>query len=262
LRTAVSMRQLLPEPVEQIDPVTAYDADIRMPPRPGRPWVLLNMIASADGATAVEGRAGGLGGPADTRVLSLLRNVADVVLVGAGTIRAEGYAPHRPSNTTRARREARGQRPTAAFAVPTASLDLDPSASLFTEAEPQSRTIVFCPAAVDPQRRARLEAVADVVTAGETTVDLGRVFDELWGRGARVVLCEGGPTLNGQLLVEDRIDELCLTISPRLVGGPALRVVSSPLAPAGPVPLRLDRVLEADDGFLFLRYVRAVDSRQ
>jgi riboflavin biosynthesis pyrimidine reductase len=253
----MSMRQLLPVPADQIDPVAAYESDVREPPGDQRPWILLNMITSADGATAVEGRAGGLGGPVDTRVLSLLRNVADVVLVGAATVRAEGYAPHRPSESARFRRAARGQRPAAAFAVVSASLDLDATGPLFTEAAPDSRTIVFCPEAADPERRAELEAVAVVVTAGDTTVDIRRAIDELWRRGARIVLCEGGPTLNGVLLDENLIDELCLTVSPRLAGGPARRVVHTSLAPPSPIPLRLERVLEADDGFLFLRYVRA-----
>jgi riboflavin biosynthesis pyrimidine reductase len=254
------MRQLLPVPVEQIDPAAAYDADRRDPPANERPWILLNMIASVDGATAVEGRAGGLGGPADTKVLSLLRNVADVVLVGAGTIRAEGYAPHRPSTSTRARRAARGQRPVTTFAVLSGSLDLDTTGPLFTEAEPESRTIVFCPDTADPERRGRVEEVADVVITGDTTVDIRLAIGELWRRGARIVLCEGGPTLNGVLLDENLIDELCLTISPRLAGGPALRVVNTTLAPPAPIPLRLERVLEAEDGFLFLRYVRADSS--
>lgn len=249
------MRQLLPQPIDEVDLLTAYGGDDRSPP-PDRPWVMVNMITSADGATAVDGRAGGLGGPADQRVLSLLRVLADVVLVGAGTIRAEGYAPHRPSAAMRAMRQAKGQTPAAAFAVPTASLDLNPDASVFTKAEPASRTIVFCPSTADPERRAALEAVADVVTAGETTVDLRLALAELERRGARIVLCEGGPILNGQLLADGLIDELCLTVAPLLVGGTASRVIHGTLAPATPVRLRLARVLEADGGFLFLRYVR------
>jgi riboflavin biosynthesis pyrimidine reductase len=250
----MAMRQLFPRTVDGIDALEAYGADAR-PPREVRPWVMLNMIASADGATAVEGRAGGLGGPADQEVLRTLRLLADVVLVGAGTIRAEGYAPHRPKPEMRAMRQERGQTPAATFAVLSASLDLDPTASVFAGAEPESRTIVFCPASSDPERRATLEKVADVVTAGETTVDLRAALGELDRRGSRLVLCEGGPILNGQLLADRLIDELCLTVSPMLVGGTASRVIHTTLASPTPIGLRLDRVLEADDGFLFLRYV-------
>ncbi len=251
------MRQLIPEPVDEVDPLDVYAAQTRQP-HDGRPWVVLNMVASADGASAIDGRAGGLGGPADQRVLSTLRLLADVVLVGAGTIRAEGYGPHRPSAAMRAMREARGQTPAAAFAIPTSSLDLDPSAPLFTETEASSRTMVFVPSSIDAARRVAFEGVADVVAMGDATVDLSGVLAELGWRGADVVLCEGGPILNGLLLAEGLIDELCLTISPVLVGGPAARVIHGTLVLPNPLDLRLAGVLEADDGFLFLRYLRYV----
>jgi riboflavin-specific deaminase-like protein len=251
----MSTRQLFPEPASDVDFLEAYEEQIRAF-HDGRPWVMLNMVSSIDGASAVEGRAGGLSGPADQRVLATLRLLADVVLVGAGTVRAEGYAPHRPSPEMRARREAKGQTPAAAFAVPTSSLDLDPAASLFAQAEPSSRTIVFVPTSVEASRRAVFEEVADVVALGEATVDLGSVLDALGRRGAKVVLCEGGPILNGLLLAEGLIDELCVTISPALVGGPAARIIHGTLTPPSPVPMRLASVLEDDDGVLFLRYVR------
>jgi len=251
----MTIRRLFPEPIDDVDLLEVYGAEPRSP-HGDRPWVMLNMVSSADGASAVEGRAGGLGGPADQRVLSTLRLLADIVLVGAGTIRAEGYGPHRPSPAMRARRQAKGQTPAAAFAVPTSSLELDASAPLFTEAEPASRTVLFVPESVDAERRAAFDQVADVVVLGEATVDLGEVLAALGRRGAGVVLCEGGPILNGLLLAAGLIDELCVTISPMLVGGTAARIIHGTLAPPSPLRMRLACVLEAEGGFLFLRYVR------
>jgi riboflavin biosynthesis pyrimidine reductase len=249
------IRKLFPDPARDVDLLETYAAENRPPPDE-RPWVMINMVSSVDGASAVDGRAGGLSGPTDQRVLSTMRLLADFVLVGAGTVRAEGYAPHRPSPEMRAMREAKGQTPAAAFAVPTSSLDLDPSKPLFTETEPASRTIVFVPASLDNPRRADFEKVADVVAVGETTVDLAQGLVELGRRGARLVLCEGGPILNGLLLGEGLIDEACVTISPALIGGPAARIVHGTLSAPTPVAMRLASVLEADDGVLFLRYVR------
>jgi riboflavin-specific deaminase-like protein len=251
----MSTRQLFPEPARDVDLLEAYESQDRHS-HDGRPWVVLNMVSSVDGASAVDGRAGGLSGPTDQLVLATLRLIADVVLVGAGTVRAEGYAPHRPSPEMRARREARGQTPAAAFAVPTSSLDLDPAASLFAATESSSRTVLFIPQSVDSSRRAEFEEVADVVVMGEATVDLAGVLGVLGRRGAKVVLGEGGPILNGLLLAEGLIDELCVTISPALVGGPAARIVHGTLTPPTPVPMRLASVLEDDQGVLFLRYVR------
>jgi riboflavin-specific deaminase-like protein len=251
----MTIRALFPEPAADVDLLQAYAAQDRSR-HDERPWVMLNMVSSVDGASAVDGRAGGLSGATDQRVLSTLRLLADVVLVGAGTVRAEGYAPHQPSPEMRAMREAKGQTPAAAFAIPTSSLDLNPSASLFVKAEPASRTILFVPKSINPDHRSTFEKVADVVTAGEATVDLGQILTVLGRRGARVVLCEGGPILNGLLLAEGLIDELCVTISPLLVGGPAARIIHGALSPPSPVEMRLASTLEADDGVLFLRYVR------
>ena len=252
----MGVRQLFPEVRDEVDLLDVYGTPSRRP-HDDRPWVMINMVSSLDGASVVEGRAGGLSGAADQRVLSTLRLLADVVLVGAGTIRAEGYAPHRPSEEMRARRRARGQKPAAAFAIPTSSLDLDESASLFTDTEPESRTIVFVPESVDPERRAAFEPHADVVSVGQTAIDLGEVVAELGRRGASIVLCEGGPSLNGLMLAQGLIDEVCVSFTPLLVGGTAPRIVHGTLAPPAALPMRLVHVLEGDDGFLFLRYVRA-----
>jgi len=224
------VRQLLPTFVDPVDPVAVY-AD--PPVAAGRPGVRFNMIASVDGATAVDGVAGGLGGEADRALFALLRRLADVVLVAAGTVRAEGYGPS-----------------PVPIAVVTRSCRLDWDSRFFTAqvARPVVVTVATAPAAA----RARAAEVADVVVAGERDVDLARALDALGARGWRAVLCEGGPTLNGQLAAAGLLDELCLTLSPCLVGGDAKRLLAGPLLP-GPPTLTLASACE-EDGFLFLRF--------
>jgi riboflavin biosynthesis pyrimidine reductase len=250
------VRQLLPEPADDVDPLEAYGADER-PAAGRRPWLMVNMVSSLDGATAVEGRAAGLGGPADRAVFRILRGLADVILVAAGTVRAERYKPHRPTDEMRALRTARGQSPTAPIAVVTGTLALEVDTPFFTEAE--ARPIVFCPAIADPGRRRALEAVADVVPAGEDRVDLGLVLADLGRRGAQIVLSEGGPSLVGQLVEGGLIDELCLTLSPMMVNGLSPRVAYGAPPADGPARFDLGRALEDDDGYLFFRYVRRPD---
>ncbi|MGH8896518.1 MAG: pyrimidine reductase family protein [Egibacteraceae bacterium] len=240
------MRQLFPVPVDPVDPVTVY-GDV--PRANGRPWVRLNMIASIDGATAVAGRSGGLGGPADRRLYVMLRSLADIILVGAGTVRAEGYGPASlPSALQDARRQ-RGQASVPAIAVVSRSCKLDWRSAFFTAAtvRPMVVTVADAPA----ERRARAAEVADVVLAGKGDVELARALDAIAERGARAVLAEGGPNLNDQLASAGLLDELVLTLSPRLVGGDAKRILAGPTL-AGPLDVQLCSVCE-EDGFLFLR---------
>ena len=224
------MRQLLPDLVDPVDPVVVYGD---LPEARGRPAVRLNMIASVDGATAVAGVSGGLGGPADKRVFSVLRSLADAVLVAAGTARAEAYGPS-----------------PLLIAVVSRSCVLDWQAPFFTAAS--VRPIVVTVADAPADNRARAAEVADVVIAGEGSVDMRRAVDALGERGARSVLAEGGPTLNGQLAAAGLLDELCLSLSPRLVGGTSKRILSGPALDV-PVWCELRSVCE-EDGYLFLRY--------
>ena len=127
------MRRLWPDPGEVDDVVDDGGGRCACPAPDGRPWVLVNMVASLDGAITIEERSGGLGSPADKAMFSALRGVADVILVGAGTVRAEGYGPARPSEAIRAARLARGQQEVPRIAVVTRSLDLDASTPLFTD---------------------------------------------------------------------------------------------------------------------------------
>lgn len=246
------MRRLWPEPAE-IDDVAAFVAAAERPTPADRPWLIVNMITSLDGAVTVDGRSGGLGRPADKAMFSALRAVGDVVLAGAGTVRIEQYGPPRPSSATRAARQARGQAPVPRLAIVTRSLELDPAAAVFTDAE--QPTIVLTCESSPADRRAALAEVAEVVVAGDVTVDLPVALRSLRERGVETVCCEGGPRLNGDLVVADVIDEWALTLSPLLVGGDTDRAVTGARPPSAR-PMRVDWVLEGD-GLLLTRWVRA-----
>ena len=216
-----------------------------------RPWVLVNMIESADGAIEVDGVSGPLGSAGDKDVFSTLRMIPDVILVGAGTVIAEDYSPTSTSVSTRTRRLANGAWPTARIAVVSNSLSFDTGSQLFTGGG--VRPIVVTSHHSDIDRRDEVATVADVIVAGEDSVDLAAALRELGALGARVVLSEGGPSLNAQLFAEDLVDELCVTLAPLIVGGPSRRILHGPEVP-GTALLALAHVL-TEDHYLFLRYL-------
>ncbi|GHH64594.1 hypothetical protein GCM10017673_07510 [Streptosporangium violaceochromogenes] len=240
------MRLVYPTASEEVDLATAYAY-------PDGPRVRLNMVASADGGAWLAGRSGGLSGRGDRRVFGVLRGQADVILVGAATVRAEGYGPARPRPSWNEIR--RGRPPAPPVAVITRRLDVDLTGPLFAEAGPYARTIVVTCDAAPRDRRQEAARHGEVIVAGDERVDLAAAVGELAGRGLGRVLCEGGPKVNAQLAAAGLVDELCLTVSPMLIGGDAARVLDGP---AAPVALRLAHVLE-EDGFLFTRYVRATE---
>jgi riboflavin biosynthesis pyrimidine reductase len=241
------MRQLHPVARDDVDPVAVYG---EVPATGDRPWVRLNMIASVDGATAVQGLSGGLGGPADHRLFAVLRSLADVILVAAGTMRAEGYGPVRLPAPVVEARVARGQTAVPAIAVVTRACRLDWESPFFAEAS--ARPVVVTSEAAEPADRRRAEEVADVVLVGAEAVDLRLAVRVLADRGARSVLAEGGPTLNGALASAGLLDEVCVTVSPVLVGADAKRILAMADLPA-PTRVSIQSVCE-DDGYLFLRY--------
>jgi riboflavin biosynthesis pyrimidine reductase len=241
----VSPRQLFPDATDDPDLAALYAY-------PEGQWLRANMVSSADGAASLKGASAGLSSVTDRRVFALLRTLSDVVLVGAATARAEHYKPARPQE---AWRDLRAGRPlTPPIAVVTARLDLDPDSPLVTAAPPDARTIVVTTALAPAGRRAALARHADVIVAGDETVDLTAAVAALAARGHRRVLAEGGPRLLAQLAGAGLMDELCLTIGPLMAGPGASRIVSG--APGTrPLPLTLAHVLE-DDGFLLCRYIK------
>ena len=228
----------------------------------GRPWVRASMIQSSDGAAAVDGLSGGLGGPADHEIFGLLRALAGVILVGAATVRAEAY---RPAQVAARWAPLRAGRPaTPPIAVLSGRLDLDPAGPLLADAPAQARTMVITAESAPGDRRAELARRADVIIGGEHEVTAAAAVSALASRGYREILAEGGPHLLGQLAAAGLIDELCVTISPVLAGGPAGRIIQGPSpasggpASGGPASrLTLAHVLADDHGYLMCRYLRA-----
>lgn len=251
LGTVPAVRQLLPVAAE-VDPVESYLAAPRPAP-PDRPWVVVGMVSSLDGATAVEGRSGSLGGPGDREVFRAVRAVADVILVAAGTARAEEYGPVRLDEPIRAARLAAGRdAEVPRLAVLTSSLDID----LGRLAGDGPAPIVFTSDSSDEGRRADVAAHADVRLLGADRVDLAAALASLRDDGARVVVCEGGPTLNAALVEADLVDEWCVTLASAIAGGDSSRLVAGAAAVVPPRPLEL-RSLLTQDGVLFGRWTRA-----
>jgi riboflavin biosynthesis pyrimidine reductase len=247
------VRRLLPDPSGDLGPDDLDAAYAPPVPPPGSVHVRANMVSSADGAAVLDGHSEGLSGPADKSVFRVLRGLADVVLVGAGTVRSESYGPVRPTAERREKRAASGYAPIPPIAVVSRRLDLDLSSRFFAEAV--ARPLVVTCGAAPESARAAASAVADVVVAGEETVDLGEALTALAERGLSRLLCEGGPALLADLVAADLLDELCLTLSPLLAGGAdATRATAGAASP--PRGMALAHVLE-QDGALFLRYARA-----
>ncbi|MBM7505520.1 pyrimidine reductase family protein [Agromyces aurantiacus] len=212
----------------------------------------VNMISSLDGAATLGGRSGTLGDAQDQRLMSVLRSHADVVLVGSGTVAAEGYGGAAVAEPDAAWRTARGRDPQPRFAVVSSRLAFEPSDPFFAEA--LTRPIVVTNARAPRERRDALSGVADVVIAGDERVDLRAALDALAARGLRSVLSEGGPGLFGALAEADLVDEACVTVSPTLVAGDAPRIASSAHEVAR--SLRLVHAI-AGERMLFVRYARA-----
>jgi riboflavin biosynthesis pyrimidine reductase len=216
------------------------------------PGLRVNFVQSIDGAATVDGRSGGMSDAADQRRFELLRRVADAVIVGAGTIRIEGYGPLRVSDASARWRVAQGMREHPVLVIVSGLLALDPDSRIFAEA--RARPIIVTSASpVGAADRARFERVADVIAVGEASVELPVALAGLRDRGLSRLLCEGGPTLFASLLAADLVDELCVTIAPELVSGDAPRIAHG--GAAAPRGMELAEVLRSDSALL-LRYRR------
>ncbi len=217
--------------------------------RPDGPWVVANFVSTADGAAAVDGGSSAINDPDDKAMFAALRAVPDFVVVGAGTVRAENYRPLALDEERLAARAAAGVEGVPHLVVVTRSLDIEPSHRVFSDQDHRV-TVLTGPDAPD-DRFADLSEVADVIRLRDT----GPSDIVHYLRMARVVLCEGGPSLMGQLVAAGLIDELALTVAPMLAAGDSPRIAHG-VAPEAPIEMRLDRVLYGDRS-LFLRYLRA-----
>jgi 5-amino-6-(5-phosphoribosylamino)uracil reductase len=248
------LRRLLPEPAGEVD-----DAELERlydyPESLATPWIQVNFVTSADGATSVDGRSDGLSSPADKKIFALARDLADVVLVGAGTAQIEGYRGVKRTEVRAERRARLGRAELPPIAVVTRRCSIGPNSRLITDTV-IAPIVLTCAAAPKDRREALATAGADVVVAGDTTVDLAHAVSALAERGLLRINCEGGPQLFGELIAIDLVDQLCLTVAPLLVGGDASRIAQGPLPPA-PQRGELATVL-TEDGFLMLRYRRSV----
>ncbi|KII00375.1 reductase [Streptomonospora alba] len=240
-------RALLPHPQADADIVAAY----AYPDGLTRPWLRANMVSSADGgAWGPSGRTVDLSSPPDRAVMSVLRGQADVVLAGAATARIEGYRPVRPRELWGDLREGRTETPP--LAVVTRTLDVHPD--VLKGAPPQSRTIVITTESAPADRRREAAQTADVVVAGREWVRPEAALDALAERGLYRVLTEGGPHLLAEFAAAGLLDELCLTLSPRLLGPASARIVAGD-APSHTRDLHMEGLLESE-GSLFIRYTR------
>ena len=225
------------------------------PENPQRSWVRSNFISSVDGGATADGKSGALAGPGDKALFALMRELADVIVVGAGTVRVENYGGAQLSAAARQGRRSRGQSEVPPIAIVTQSGRLDHDMKVFTRTEVPP-LILTCTAAASDTRD-RLGAVADVLDcsgADPAAVDVATVLTTLASRGLPRVLTEGGPSLHSTFIEAGLLDELCLSLAPVLVGGQARRIATGP----GQVLTTMHRAhLLADDaGYLYTRYVR------
>ncbi|MEV0292627.1 pyrimidine reductase family protein [Nocardia sp. NPDC050710] len=222
IHNAIQLTELNPDGLAEL---YAYPSSL------DAPWVRANFVSSIDGAATSGDLSAGLGTPADRTVFMMLRDLADVILIGAGTVRSENYGGAR---TDPARRRALyhrglGGHPDGApppIAVVTASGAIEPSCRLFSDTTVAPLIITTTTAPAD-RKRQLAEAGAEVIEAGGVAVTPRSLLAALAERGLRRVLCEGGPHLFGELLEADAVDELCLTTAPLLVGGTARRIALS-----------------------------------
>ncbi|HSP39183.1 MAG TPA: pyrimidine reductase family protein [Frankiaceae bacterium] len=244
------MRSLLPPGVGEPDLESVY----AFPDIPaGEVFLRGNFVSSVDGAIEVDGRSGPLGGTGDKRIFGLLRGLADVVLVGAGTARAERYGPAQLPVDRQRSRIAAGRRAVPPIAVVTAH-GIDAGLRLLEFRAGAPKPLVLTTEAVVAVAPEPVRAAAEFVACGTETVDLPAAVAALQARNLTRIVCEGGPRLITDLIREGLLDELCLTLAPQLAG-PGRAGMSSGEPWPQPRGLDLAGVLE-QDGDLFLRYRR------
>jgi len=245
----MALRRLYPEPGEVAveDVVAGLRLGEHAPEQ--RPYVVDNMVSTADGRAAIEGHAGPIGDDLDRVLFLRLRTQADCILIGAGTLRAERYGHLVRDPALRAAREAEGLAPEPLGCLLTRSLQVPWDTSLWTD--PASRVAVYTSSPRNPPACA---AQVSVHRMPETELTVDRVLRSLRDdHGVRSVVCEGGPTVNRELLEAECLDELFLSVEPKLAGGGNAPTIVG--APPLNQPGRLELIsLHEGNGALFLRY--------
>ncbi|HEY2042715.1 MAG TPA: dihydrofolate reductase family protein [Jatrophihabitans sp.] len=225
--------------------------------------VRVNFVSSVDGSATVEGKSRGLQTPGDNQIFAALRDLADVILVGASTATKEGYQPSRPSATRQAKRAEYGLSPFPASAVMSASLNIDLSSKLYSDASPQAPTLIITSSTAPLARRNDIIDLAggdrglqllEAPSVDGGGVDFAHAAAELRSLGYRRILCEGGPRLFSAGLLSRAVDELCLSITPMLTGPGSPTITAGDEWPEDFLPqLTLTGLLTEDDA-LFCRY--------
>ena len=248
----MEFRRLLPDPAEVSVEEAASGLAFSDRAPSDRPFVALNMVASADGRATLSGRTAPMSGAADRELFHALRAAADGILVGAGTVRVERYGRVTKTPELRARREASGLDAEGVAVIVSGSLGLPPDLPLFQA--PESRVIVVTGSEGHIEgAAARIDYVREPIGAALRALRAEH--------GIRSLLCEGGPTLNGTLFAEGLVDELFLTIANTVAGtGEDLTIVAGAPLPA-PVGMELVSAHESE-GHLFLRYAANIAGRE
>lgn len=218
-------------------------------------WVRANFITSMDGAASVDGKSGGLAGSGDRALFTVMRELADVILVGAGTVRSENYGGAQLTVVARQDRQARGQAEVPPIAIVSRSGQLDRDMKVFTHTEVPP--LVLTSAAAASKARSLLGAAAEVLDCSgddPESVDPATLLTVLAARGLMRVLTEGGPSLLGTFIADDLLDELCLTIAPTVVGGDSGRIAHD--RRASPTAMKRVHLIADQAGYLYSRYVR------
>lgn len=250
------MHRLWPEAADRGPADKLSDAELERLyafPETDLPWVCVNFVSSADGAASVAGHTAGLSDKADQKIFTLGRDLSDVVLVGAGTVRAENYGPIRHTEQRDGRRRRAGLNGLPRIAVVSGRCELSPGSRLFTGTG-QPPIVFTSEWSSERGREAVAAAGAEVVVvAGTEQIDPERIMAELAERQLHRVCCEGGPHLFGSLIAAGLVDELRLTVAALLAGGETVRIATDP-TPNVPIELELASVLRAADTLL-LRYL-------
>jgi riboflavin-specific deaminase-like protein len=241
------MRRLFPDPGEttieqQLDRYTPWEE-----PHEDRPRVAMNFAATVDGRATIGGRSGPIGSATDTAMLVGLRTRVDAVMIGAGTMRVERYGRPVSDQAKRERRERVGLSHDPLMVIVSGRLDLPWEAPLFREG---GRVMIFTSSEAEPPQTAASLRVIRHPGRVDLVAALRHLRQE---RGVRALLCEGGPRIHAEMQAADLVDDLFLTIAPKLSGGEAPQIVEGELPTV--VELDLAWLLE-EDGELFARYRR------
>lgn len=216
------------------------------------PWVMLNMIASSNGLATLDGRSGKLGGDEDRELFRTLRGMADLILVGLKTVLEERYNPPKLDNEMAAFRKSSGKDRLPRVVVVSNSLEIDPGVPLFGS---ESYSPILITSKSSPaKKRESLAKKYDIVLSGEERVDFRGAINTLTEGKGGIVLVEGGPSINKQLVAADLFDELCITVSPFHSNDASGELVTTDKSyPDG--EMEVARRIEVND-FIFYRYLR------